>query len=155
MRVGLAKNPIEDWLQTVGAGVIAATLPLVAGWIVRLAGPRVVRAFSADGATEKFDAVAHSIAPWVVLVCAPIIVFLFARWAARLTHGSPLIRATLVGLAPGTLHVWALWERYSSALLAGAAPFKRWTLVLWTLLNLGCGVLAGALTRRRPERNAA
>lgn len=151
----LAKNPIEDWLQTVAVGVLAAILPLAAGWIVRLAGPRVVRAFSADGAPEKFEAVAYSIAPWVVLICAPIIVFLFARWAVQLTRGSTLIRATLVGLIPGALHVWALWERYSAIWLTGRAPFKEWTIIVWVLLNLGCGALAGVMTQARHGRRAA
>lgn len=148
----LAKNPIEDWLQTVAAGVIAATLPLVAGWTVRLVGPRGLRVFSGDGTPDRSEAVAYSLAPWVVLLCAPVIVFLFARWAARLTRGSPLIRATLVGLIPGALDVWALWERDSSAWLTGQAPFQVRTIIVWVSLNLGCGVLAGVMTRARHAR---
>jgi hypothetical protein len=114
-----------------------------------------MQAFSADGAPGNFEALAYSIAPWVVLTCAPIIVFLFARWAAQITRGSTLMRATMVGLIPGALHVWALWGRYSSIWLAARAPFKEWTIIVWVLLNLGCGALAGVMTQPRHGRRAA
>lgn len=81
------------------------------------------------------------------------VVFLVARWAARLTHGSPMIRATLVGLAPGAFLGWMIVER-DHAILTGAR-FKLWAVLAWSLLNLGGGVVAGLQTRRRHERDTA
>jgi Na+-driven multidrug efflux pump len=147
----MARNPIEDWLETLGAGLIATILPLVAGWTVRLFGPPILRAFSAGGPTEDFEAGAYSLSPLVVFVCAPVVVFLFACWAAGRTRGSPLIRATIVGLGPGIALGWVIVQRDTSVLLAGSGHLKLWAILTWALLNLGPAILAGMLTVRRHE----
>lgn len=143
----MPNSPIEDWGQTLGAGIIGATVPLVAGKIVQLTAPEIVRRFSADP-IESPEAIARTIASWVVLVSSPVVVFLCARWAARVTHGSPLMRAAIVGLTPGALFVAVIARRAPSAFLGGVAPFHLWAVLIWSLFNLGCGVL-GAATRRR------
>jgi hypothetical protein len=145
----LANNPLEDWLETLAAALIATVLPLVAGWTVRLFGAPILRAFSEAGPTEDFEAGAYSLAPLVVFVCAPVVVFLFARWAARRTRGSPLIRATIVGLGPGIALGWVVVQREAFVLLSGLGRSKLWAVLTWGLLNLGAAILAGILTVRR------
>jgi hypothetical protein len=85
----------------------------------------------------------------VVFVCAPVVVFLFARWAARLTRGSTLLRATIVGLGPGIALGWVIVQRDASVLLSGSGRPKLWAILIW---DLGAAILAGILTARRHER---
>ena len=66
-----------------------------------------------------------------------------------------MIHATLVGLAPGALFAWVMAVRYPSALLTEAMPFRPWAGLVWVVLNLVAGGLAGLLTRRQTGRSPA
>jgi hypothetical protein len=145
--IEMAKSAIEDWGQTLGAGIVAAALPLVLGKTVQLFSPAIMRMFSAEPIANP-HAMARTAGSYVALVSSFIVVFLFARWAGRVTHGSPLVRATIVGMTPGVLYLAFLAWRLPSA-FTRAEPVGWWALLIWTLLLLGCGVLAGAFAGRR------
>lgn len=133
-----------------GAGVIAVAVPLVAAWTVRLFGPLLARGLSVDpGALDRV------LAPLVFVVCTPIAVFFCACRAARLTGGSPLLRASVVGLAPAVAVLAAMTRRTILGLPGPPSPYALPVAGGWALLGLLCGMLAGALARRRLRRHAA
>lgn len=134
-----ARNPVQEWGQALGAAVVAATLPLVAAWTLRLAGAGTMPAHA--------DA-------WVVLVTTPLVVFGFARWAARLASGAPLLHATVVGAAPGALIAGIAAVRDPTALVAGTSPFAPLPIAIWTAVNLASGMLAGTRVRRARRTTA-
>jgi hypothetical protein len=145
--IEMAKSIIEDWAQTLGASIVAAALPLVLGKTVQLFSPAIMRMFSAEPIANP-HAIARTAGSYAALVSSFPVVFLFARWAARGTSGSPLARAMIVGLTPGVFYLAFLAWRLPSAFTRGE-PVRWWALLIWVVLLLGCGVLAGAFAARR------
>jgi hypothetical protein len=124
------KHPIEVWMQPVAASVIAASLPLTVGAVVRLFASRTASA-------------------WVVLVTSPLVVYFFAHWTAAVFPRFPVLRAAVVGLGPAAFAVAVLLRRRSSALAASLDP---WAVLTWAAFNLACAVLAGIVVARRRRR---
>jgi hypothetical protein len=147
----LAKSPFEDWLQTLAAAVVATVLPLAAGAAVRVLGTVILRAFAAGEPGEPFERVATIAASSLVLMSGPVCVFLWARWAARITAGSPRIRGSIVGLGPGVLMALLILRggAFRSALAALPRLVAVSFVLAWALVHLAAGIAAGVLTQRR------
>jgi hypothetical protein len=152
----IAKTPLEGWLETFGAAAVAAILPLMVGAVVQVLGTEIARAFVVRHLEGGVDPAARLAASIVVLLSGPPCVFLWARWAARTTTGSPVVRASIVGLGPAVLMGSLILKGgpFRSALAPLPWPVAVSLVVAWGSLHLGAGLLAGVLARRRTDARA-
>jgi hypothetical protein len=144
-------------LETVAAAAVATVLPLMAGAAIRVLGTVILRAFAAGepgDSGERFEPVATIAASSLVLLSGPVCVFLWARWAARVTAGSPLIRGSIVGLGPAVLMGYVILrsDAFRSALGALPWPVAILFVLAWVLVHFAAGLAAGVLTQRRAGR---